>query len=219
MRFLLVEDDPMIATGLRKALHRAGHAVDWTPDAHVAAAFARAEPFDMLLLDLGLQRGDGLDVLRELRSREDAVPVIIITARDALDDKLRGLDAGADDYLVKPFAVEELLARIRTVARRRVDLLAPAQLCAGPLRMDAQQHRVWLHDEALGLSLREFSILEILMRAGGKALSRDQIEQRLYGWDAHVESNAVEVHIHNLRRKLGAGVLQNVRGVGYRVRD
>lgn len=219
MRLLLVEDDAMIAQGLRKALHRAGHAVDWTPDAQAAAAAARTEPFDMLVLDLGLPRGDGMEVLRDVRSRQNTVPVIIITARDALEDKLRGLDAGADDYLVKPFAVEELLARIRTVARRRADLLAPAQLCAGALRMDPGQHRVWLGDEELGVSLREFSILEILMRSRGVALSREQIEQRLYGWDAHVESNAVEVHIHNLRRKLGPGVLQNVRGVGYRVRD
>jgi DNA-binding response OmpR family regulator len=219
MRLLLVEDDAMVAAGLREALHRAGHAVDWTADAPFASNAARAEPFDMLLLDLGLQRGDGMAVLRELRSRGLTLPVIILTARDALDDKLRGLDAGADDYLVKPFAVEELLARIRTVARRRADVLAPAQLSAGALRMDPATRGVWLRDEALKVSHREGSILEILLRARGQPLTREQIEQRLYGWDAQVESNAVEVHIHNLRRKLGADVLQNVRGIGYRLRD
>ncbi|MDE2605291.1 MAG: response regulator transcription factor [Burkholderiales bacterium] len=218
MRFLLVEDDPMIAAGLREALRRAGHAVDWTADAQVAAAAARTEPFDMLVLDLGLQRGDGLAVLRELRRRGDTTPVIVVTARDALQDKLAGLDAGADDYLVKPFAVEELLARIRTVARRRADLLVPEQLGAGPVRLDPGSRRAWVEEVEIHLSAREFSILEILVRARGAALSRPQIEQRLYGWDEQVESNAVEVHIHHLRRKLGAGVLQNVRGVGYRLR-
>lgn len=209
----------MIATGLREALRRAGHAVDWTADARMAGVLARAEAFDMLVLDLGLQDGDGMEVLGELRSRENTVPVIIVTARDTLQDKLRGLDAGADDYLVKPFAVEELLARIRTVARRRADTLTPAQLCFGVLRLDPASHRVWLRGAEVHLSLREFSILEILMRAQGAALPRERIEQRLYGWDAQVESNAVEVHIHKLRRKLGADVVQNVRGVGYRVRD
>jgi DNA-binding response OmpR family regulator len=145
--------------------------------------------------------------------------VIIITARDTLEDKLQGLDAGADDYLVKPFAVEELLARIRTVARRRADLIASEQLCAGPLRMDPARRHAWLGEEEVRLSLREFSILEVLVRARGAALSREQIEQRVYGWDAQVGSNALEVHIHNLRRKLGPGVVQNVRGVGYRVRE
>ena len=209
----------MIATGLREALRRAGHAVDWVADAQLATAAARAEAFEMLVLDLGLQGEDGMAVLRGLRSRGDTVPVIITTARDTLQDKLEGLDGGADDYLVKPFEVEELMARIRTVARRRADLLAPAQLHAGALRVDPARHLVWLGEEEVTLSLREFSILEILVRAAGAALSRDQIEQRLYGWDAQVESNAVEVHIHRLRRKLGAGVVQNVRGVGYRIRN
>ena len=209
----------MIAAGLAEALRRAGHAVDCTDDARFAATAARCEPFDMLVLDLGLRGGDGMDVLCDLRRRRNTVPVIIITARDALEDKLHGLDAGADDYLVKPFAVEELLARIRTVARRRADLIASEQLCAGPLRMDPARRQAWLGEEEVRLSLREFSILEILVRARGAALSREQIEQRVYGWDAQVGSNALEVHIHNLRRKLGPGVVQNVRGVGYRVRE
>jgi DNA-binding response OmpR family regulator len=218
MRLLLVEDDAMIGTGLQQALRRAGDAVDWVGDTGAAAAALRLAPYDLLLLDLGLPGKDGAQWLAELRARDRQLPVILITARDALEDRLAGLDGGADDYLVKPFAVEELIARIRAVCRRRA---APArtELRAGPLRMDTARHRLWLGDEPVNVSAKDFALLEVLMRSPGTVLSREQIEAQLYGWDDEIGSNAVEVRIHHLRRKLGAELIQTVRGVGYRIRE
>ncbi len=159
-----------------------------------------------------------MQLLKLLRQRDEAVPVIIITARDALPDRLAGLDGGADDYLVKPFAIEELIARIRAVGRRQAGRLHP-ELRVGPLRLDPARHLLWLRDEPVSVSAKEFAMLQLLMRRPGVVLSREQIEERLYGWDEEIGSNAVEVRIHNLRKKLGADVIQNVRGVGYRIRE
>jgi DNA-binding response OmpR family regulator len=218
MRLLLIEDDPMIGGGLQQGLRREGYTVDWVQDGKAAAAAAQMAPYGLLLLDLGLPGQDGMQLLKLLRQRDEAVPVIIITARDALPDRLAGLDGGADDYLVKPFAIEELIARIRAVGRRQAGS-ARAELHAGPLRLDPARHLVWLRDEPVSVSAKEFAMLQLLMHRPGVVLSREQIEERMYGWDEEIGSNAVEVRIHNLRKKLGAEVIQNVRGVGYRIRE
>jgi len=218
MRLLLVEDDRMIGDSLRAALRQEGHAVDWVYDVRGAQAALAGERFDLVLLDLGLPGpdgpGSGLDVLRALRGRGDATPVIVLTARDALGDRVAGLDAGADDYLVKPFELDELAARIRAVMRRHAGRGAPA-LEHGGLRLDPATHQVTLHGRPVLLSAREFAVLEALMQRPGAILSRAQIEDRLYGWGEAVESNTVSVYIHQLRRKLGAEAIRNARGVGY----
>ncbi|MDB5774081.1 MAG: basR [Herbaspirillum sp.] len=216
MRILLVEDDPLIGDGLQNGLRQEGFAVDWVQDGDAVALALRTTPYGLLLLDLGLPNQDGLTLLNTLRQSDDAMPVIIITARDALPDRVAGLDGGADDYLVKPFALEELLARIRAVNRRHAGR-AQTVLTVGPLRLDPVQHRVWLHDQDVSISPREFALLHELMQEPGAVISREQIEKRLYGWDEEVESNAVQVHVYNLRRKLGANAICNIRGVGYRI--
>jgi DNA-binding response OmpR family regulator len=224
MRLLLVEDDRMIGESLRGALRLEGHAVDWVRDGASAQGTLASERFDLVLLDLGLpmsaapgaetQPGGGLEVLRALRSRQDATPVIVLTARDGPGDKVAGLDAGADDYLVKPFELDELGARIRAVLRRHSGRAEPA-LAFGGVTLDPATRQV-THDGApVLLSAREFAVLEALMQRPGALLSRAQLEDRLYGWGEEIESNAVSVYIHQLRRKLGAGFIQNVRGVGY----
>ena len=214
MRLLLVEDDRMIGDSLRGALRLEGHAVDWVRDAEAAAQTLATERFDLVLLDLGLPRGDGLDVLRGLRARGDATPAIVLTARDGTADRGAGLDAGADDYLVKPFDLDELNARIRAVARRHSGRAQPL-LSAGAVTLDPATRQVTQGGEPVLLSAREFAVLEALMARPGALLSRAQLEDRLYGWGEEIESNAVSVYIHQLRRKLGAGFIQNVRGVGY----
>jgi len=183
-------------------------------DAEAAAQTLATERFDLVLLDLGLPRGDGLDVLRGLRARGDATPTIVLTARDATPDRVAGLDAGADDYLVKPFDLDELNARIRAVARRHSGRAQPL-LAAGAVTLDPATRQVTREGEPVLLSAREFAVLEALMLRPGALLSRAQLEDRLYGWGEEIESNAVSVYIHQLRRKLGAGFIQNVRGVGY----
>ncbi|HJV63043.1 MAG TPA: response regulator transcription factor [Albitalea sp.] len=228
MRLLLVEDDRMIGDSLRSALRLDGHAVDWVRDTTAAQATLASERFDLVLLDLGLPRGagtaagagaaDGLDVLRGLRARQDRTPVIVLTARDALGDRVAGLDAGADDYLVKPFELDELNARIRAVMRRHSGRAEPVLAHAG-VTLDPATHRVTKDGVPVLLSAREFAVLEALMQRPGALLSRAQLEDRLYGWGEEIESNAVSVYIHQLRRKLGADFIQNVRGVGYFVGD
>jgi len=217
MRLLLVEDDSMIGEGLRQGLRGAGYTVDWVQDGRVAEAAARATAYDLLLLDLGLPGKDGLQLLRSLHARDAELAAIIITARDALADRLSGLDAGADDYLVKPFAVAELVARIRAVSRRRAGRTHP-ELRAGPLRMDPSRHLVWFHDQPIDVSAKDFSLLRLLMDREGVVVSRMELEDKLYGWGDEIASNAVEVRIHNLRKRLGTAVIQTVRGVGYRIR-
>jgi two-component system OmpR family response regulator/two-component system response regulator QseB len=224
MRLLLVEDDRMIGESLRGALRLEGHAVDWVRDAAAAQSTLATERFDLVLLDLGLPPGpapatgaaprDGLDVLRGLRARRDATPVIVLTARDARGDKVAGLDAGADDYLVKPFELDELHARIRAVTRRHSGRAEPVLAHAG-VTLDPATRQVTKDGVPVLLSAREFAVLEALLARPGALLSRAQLEDRLYGWGEEIESNAISVYIHQLRRKLGADFIRNVRGVGY----
>lgn len=204
----------MVGAAVRKGLQQDGHSVDWVETASAAATALAAGAHELMLLDLGLPGKSGLALLAELRRGGNMLPVIICTARDAVADRVRGLDLGADDYLVKPFAFDELGARIRAVMRRRLGQAASC-LEFGPLRLDPASHEVWLADQAVTLSAREFAILEALMERPRAVLSRAQIEERLYGWDEEVVSNAVEVHVHNLRRKLGDGLIHTVRGLGY----
>jgi two-component system response regulator QseB len=217
MRLLLVEDDTMIGEAIRAGLRREGFTVDWVHDGESAAQVLRTEAFDLLLLDLGLPRRGGLEVLSTARAQGQELPVLIITARDAVSDRVQGLDAGADDYLVKPFDLDELAARIRALLRRKSGRTAPAIEHLG-VAMNPATHAVTRAGREIALSPKEFALLQLLMERPGTILSRARIEERLYGWGEEVESNAVEVHIHGLRRKLGADYILNVRGVGYRVR-
>ena len=217
MRLLLVEDDAMIGEAIRTGLKRDGFAVDWVYDGESADRVLRTEAFDLALLDLGLPRKDGLQVLQALRARHQGLPVLIITARDAVSDRIQGLDAGADDYLVKPFDLDELAARIRALLRRKSGRPEPRIEHLGVV-LDPATHAVTREGRDIDLSPKEFALLQLLLERPGTIHSRAQIEERLYGWGEEVESNAVEVHIHGLRRKLGADFILNVRGVGYRVR-
>ena len=226
MRLLLVEDDRMIGESLRSALRLEGYAVDWVRDANAADGTLASERFDLVLLDLGLGSGpgglgavaakprDGLDVLRDLRARADATPVIVLTARDARGDRVAGLDAGADDYLVKPFELDELNARIRAVLRRHSGRAQPRLEHAG-VTLDPATRQVTQDGAAVLLSGREYAVLEALLVRPGALLSRAQLEDRLYGWGEEIESNAVSVYVHQLRRKLGADFIGTIRGVGY----
>ncbi|MDW9231799.1 response regulator [Burkholderia sp. Bmkn7] len=218
MRVLLVEDDPLIGSGLEQGLKQEGFAVDWVKDGDAASLALRATGYGLLLLDLGLPNRDGLSVLAALRRRDENLPAIIITARDGVPDRIAGLDSGADDYLVKPFELDELLARIRAVNRRHAGR-AQTTLAIGSLRLDPVKHLVWLGDDEVTLSPKEFVLLHELMRDPGAVISREQFEERLYSWGEEIESNAVQVHIHNLRKKLGHDMIRTVRGVGYRIGD
>ncbi len=216
MRLLLVEDDPMIGASVQRGLRQDGHTVDWVRDGAAADLAVAAGVHELILLDLGLPGKSGLEWLAQWRARGVSLPVLILTARDAVADRVRGLDAGADDYLVKPFSLDELAARLRALGRRQGGRAAP-RLELGPLSLDPATHEVCKDGQPVELSAREFALLHALMENPGVPLSRAQLEERLYGWDAEVASNAVEVHIHALRRKLGAEWIKNVRGVGYRV--
>jgi two-component system response regulator QseB len=216
MRLLLVEDDAMIGESVREGLAQEGHVVDWVRDGAAAHAAAAAEPYGAVLLDLGLPRRDGLEVLRALRARRNDVPLLIITARDGVADRVRGLDAGADDYLVKPFDLDELSARVRALTRRAAGRAVPT-IEHGPITLRPVTREVELEGRPVVLSGREYALLEALTERPGIVLSRAQLEERLYGWDAEVASNAIEVHVHNLRRKLGADLIRNERGVGYSI--
>ena len=214
MRVLLVEDDAMIAQGLETALRQIGAAVDWIRDGERAAAALRGSAFDVVLLDLGLPNRDGISLLRELRQRGDATPVIILTARDEIRNRVEGLDAGADDYVVKPFDLDELTARMRSVMRRAAGRGDPI-VRHGDIRLDPAAHSVEYKGAPVNLSAHEYAVLEALLQRPGAVLSRAQLEDRLYGWDEPIGSNAVEVYIHGLRRKLGSDVIRTLRGVGY----
>jgi two-component system response regulator QseB len=216
VRLLLVEDDAMIGRSLQQGLQQDGYAVDWVRDGHSARLSLQDETHALVLLDLSLPRLSGRELLRELRQRRNPVPVLIITAHDSIADRVEGLDSGADDYLVKPFSFEELTARIRALLRRHSGVAEPV-LRQGNLTLDPSTHEVRLDEALVHLSAREFALLEAMMRRPGMPLSRSQLENSIYGWDREVDSNAVEVHIHALRRKLGAERIENVRGVGYRV--
>jgi DNA-binding response OmpR family regulator len=214
MRILLVEDDKLLGDGIQAGLVQAGFAVDWVQDGALGDAALQTESYAAVVLDLGLPKLSGLELLRRLRARNNAVPVLILTARDAVDDCVKGLDSGADDYVVKPFDLEELAARLRAVTRRAQGA-ANAVLRVNGIELDPAEHRVRFQGKPVELSTREFSLLHELMLNAGRVLSREQLEQRLYGWGEEVESNAIEVHIHHLRRKLAAPLVRTVRGVGY----
>ncbi|HZP92504.1 MAG TPA: response regulator transcription factor [Burkholderiales bacterium] len=216
MRLLLVEDDPMIGESVRLGLRQDGFAVDWVQDGKAAETALAAQPYDLALLDLGLPGKSGLDLLAAMRRAGNGVPVLILTARDGVADRVRGLDGGADDYLVKPFDLNELAARVRALLRRRGGRAEPV-IRHGALTLDPVSHEASRAGRSQRLSQREFALLEALLARPGAVLSRAALEERLYGWGEEVESNSVEVHIHNLRRKLGADVIRNVRGVGYMV--
>ncbi|KIU51296.1 MULTISPECIES: response regulator transcription factor [Bradyrhizobium] len=216
MRVLLVEDDRMIGAAVVEALRDAAYAVDWVRDGDLAVEASRSETYDIALLDLGLPVTDGLDVLKTIRTDSTRLPVIILTARDALSDRIRGLDLGADDYLVKPFEVAELLARMRAVLRREGSG-APPVLTNGELHLDPATREATFGGERAVLSAREFALLQALLNRPGTILSRAELERQIYGWSEEVESNAVEFLIHAVRRKLGASAIRNVRGVGWMV--
>ncbi len=216
MRLLLVEDDPMLGETVRRALALQGHAVDWVRDGPAADEALAGEPYDVVLLDLGLPRKGGLDVLRDLRRHGQRVPVLILTAQDAVPDRVAGLDAGADDYLPKPFDLDELAARVRALQRRSAGRADPL-IEHGPLTLNPATHEVLLGGAPVALSPREFALLHALLEHPGRPASRARRAERRYGWSEPVESNAVEVHVHSLRRKLGQEWIKTLRGVGYMV--
>jgi two-component system response regulator QseB len=214
MRVLLVEDDAMIGASAQKGLRQDGFSVDWVRDGAAALAALAANPYEAVLLDLGLPGRSGDDVLKSLRRMGNDVPVLIITARDKVPDRIAGLDSGADDYIVKPFDLDELAARIRAVQRRRAGRADPL-IRIRDLTFDPAARSVTWRGEAVTLSARELALLEALLERPGSILSRAQLEERIYGWGEEVESNAVEVHVHSLRRKLAPDFIKTVRGIGY----
>ncbi|MGH7193889.1 MAG: response regulator transcription factor [Candidatus Saccharimonadales bacterium] len=216
MRVLLVEDDQMIGEAVAQALRDAGYAVDWVRDGQAALDTIATQSYDVVLLDLGLPKKDGMGVLRSLRAKSNPVPVLVITARDGIDDRIQGLDSGADDYVLKPFEMRELLARMRAVIRRKGGVAGPV-LSNGALSLDPATREATVNGAPVRLSNREYSLFQALMTRPGAILSRSELEDRIYGWGEEVESNAVEYLIHSLRRKLGSHSIKNVRGVGWMV--
>jgi len=216
MRVLLIEDDRMIGTAMQQALKDAAYAVDWVTDGETAIHAAENESYELALLDLGLPKADGREVLRRLRRLGQRLPVIIVTARDGVDDRIDGLDLGADDYLVKPFEIRELLARMRAVLRREGSG-SPTLLSNGKLSLDPATREASFLDQTALLTAREFALLQALLARPGTVLSRSELERQIYGWNEEVESNAIEFLIHTIRKKLGATVIRNVRGVGWMV--
>ncbi len=216
MKLLLAEDDPLIGASVERGLRLAGFTVDWVRDGKAAELALLDGAYAVLLLDLGLPRQDGLEVLKKLRRAERQVPVLIITARDAVSDRVMGLNLGADDYLIKPFDLDELTARVHALARRNQGR-SRIEMNLGTLTLNPAGRTAMLQDKALNLSQREFTLLQALMESPGAVLSREDLEERLYGWGEEIASNAIEVHIHNLRRKLGTPWIRNVRGVGYKL--
>jgi two-component system, OmpR family, response regulator QseB len=216
MRLLVIEDDAMIGERLQKSLRKSGHAVDWLRDGAQADNALQTQTFDMVLLDLGLPKRSGIEILQRLRARDNRVPVIILTARDAVHNRIEGLDSGADDYLVKPFALDELEARIRAVERRHQGhastLLAFGQLTCNPVAKEVR-----FDGKAVTLSAREYQVLYMLMRRPGAIVARREIEEGLYDWDDGIESNTIEVHVHRLRQKIDPKIIRTVRGLGYQL--
>jgi DNA-binding response OmpR family regulator len=216
MRILLVEDDPQLGDGLTIGLRQAGFAVDWLKDGNSADQALQSETFDFVVLDLGLPRLSGMEVLSRARRRGQNMPILILTARDATGEKVAGLDAGADDYLVKPIDLDELTARIRALTRRSAGRAEPL-LIHGELALDPAAHTVTQAGLVVELSSREFSLLQQLLENAGRVLTRTQLEQSIYGWRDEPDSNALEVHIHHLRKKLGSELIRTLRGVGYTI--
>lgn len=216
MRLLLVEDDRMIGESLEEALHKERYAVDWAKDGREAELALVTHLYDLVILDLGLPKKQGIEVLATYRKSGGRSPVLIITARDAIAQRIQGLDTGADDYMVKPFDLDELFARIRALLRRNTGSANPEISFSG-LILNPATHTTTFQGEALHLSAREFELLHVLMNPPGNVVSREKLEERLYGWNEEVESNTVEVYIHSLRKKLGAEFIKNIRGVGYKL--
>jgi two-component system OmpR family response regulator/two-component system response regulator QseB len=216
MRLLLIEDDPMIGDSIAEGLRGERYALDWARDGDAALLALAADVYDLVLLDLGLPGHDGLEVLRRYRAGGGATPVLILTARDSTADRVQGLDGGADDYLVKPFDLEELFARVRALLRRGAGRTQPDIVHRG-VTLRVSTHEAFLDGQALPLSAREFALLAALLDPPGRVMSKALLEQKLYGWNEEVESNTVDVYVHRLRRKLGANFIKNVRGVGYLV--
>jgi DNA-binding response OmpR family regulator len=214
MRVLVVEDDELLGDALQAGLRQMGFAVDWLRDGAGADAALEAEGFSAVVLDIGLPRLSGLQLLRRLRGRGDSTPVLLLTARDDIDDRVRGLDSGADDYVVKPVALAELAARLRALVRRSHGA-ASGSLRVGELAIDVAAHAVRFAGRDVELSPREFAVLQELAQNAGRVLSREQLETRLYEWDRALESNAIEVHVHHLRRKIAPEIIRTIRGVGY----
>jgi two-component system OmpR family response regulator/two-component system response regulator QseB len=214
MRVLVVEDDPLLGDGIEAGLRQQGFTVDWVRDGVAAGHAIEAEPYAAVVLDLGLPRRSGLEVLKQLRLAKNAVPVLILTARDTVDDRITGLDAGADDYLVKPFDLGELSARLRALIRRAGGSPA-AILSVGALSLDPAGRAVSFRGEPRQLSAREFDLLQVFMLNAGRVLTREQLVSSLYAWGEEIESNAIDVHLHHLRRKLAPEIVQTLRGVGY----
>ncbi len=214
MRLLLVEDDPLIGDGVRTGLSQEGHAVDWVTDGHAAQQALRSEPYELMILDLGLPKKSGLVILEELRAAGNDLPVLILTARDTVADRVAGLDAGADDYLIKPFELDELNARLRALHRRSKERSKPV-IRQGAIILDPASHQVTQEGKSIDLSAREFAVLQLLIENPGRVFSRARLEEHLYSWGEEIESNAVEVYIHHLRKKLGTSVIRTIRGVGY----
>jgi two-component system, OmpR family, response regulator len=218
MRVLVIEDDALLGDAIQAGLKQSGYAVDWMRDGVSADHALGSESYAAVVLDLGLPRMPGLEVLRRMRGRKVAIPVLILTAMDAVEDRIKGLDAGADDYLVKPFDMGELVARLRALIRRASGKPEPSLHAAG-VTLEPAAHRVFFEDKVIELSAKEFAVLHTLMLNAGRVLSRTQIEEQLYAWGEEAESNAIEVYIHHLRRKLFPGLIETIRGVGYLMHD
>jgi two-component system response regulator QseB len=216
VRVLLAEDDPLLGDGLKLALQAEGYTIDWFKDGRQCLHAALDEEFDIIILDLGLPTMDGLEILKELRDNKKDIPVLILTARDALDDRVKGLDFGADDYLTKPFDLDELAARLRSLIRRSQGRSTPL-VEFEDVTLDPAAQRVRKNGEEVDLTLKEFMVLRYLMENKGRVVSRSRLEEALYGWDIEIGSNALEVHVHNLRKKLGQQLIRTVRGLGYKV--
>jgi DNA-binding response OmpR family regulator len=214
MRLLLVEDDNLLGDGIKAALMQEGYAVDWLTDGSAAETALKVEEYDIVVLDLGLPKRSGIEVLNSLRGDNKDLPVLILTARDTVQDRVSGLDSGADDYMIKPFDIDELSARLRALIRRRGGRASP-MITHGNVSLDPASHTVRKDDEEIDFSRREFAVLLALLENAGKVLSRARLEESLYGWDEEVESNAIEVYIHHLRKKLGSDFIRTIRGVGY----
>ena len=216
MRLLLVEDDTLLGKGLQAGLKQAGYQVDWLQRGDHATSAIESNQFDLIVLDIMLPGESGIEVLRKMRKRGDSTPVLLLTARDSINDRVEGLDSGADDYLIKPFDLDELNARLRALLRRRCGRAEPVLQHRG-ITLDPAAHRVEFNGDEVSLSSREFALLQYLLENAGRAITRTRLEETLYGWDGEVESNSLEVFIHHLRKKFGTNLIRTIRGVGYMI--